>query len=85
MSLNQVDLYSQKIARAIYEMADVRSGDQGVEEYLASHFCDEPFKHLETVPDGSVYLCCPAWLPVPVGNIHEADADGIWHGPALRN
>jgi len=88
MSLNQVDLYSQKIARAIYEMADVRSGGQGVEEYLASHFCDEPFKHLETGPDGSVHLCCPAWLPVPVGNIHEADADGIWHGPAaqeLRN
>lgn len=88
MSLNQVDLYAQKIARVIYKMADVHSGDQDVEEYLASHFCKAPFRHMETVPDGSVYLCCPGWLPVPVGNIHEGDADGIWHGPAaqeLRN
>lgn len=88
MSLNLVDLYAQKVAHFIYEMADGGSRDQGVEEYLASHFCNEPFKHLETDPNGSVYLCCPGWLPVPVGNIHEADADGIWHGPAaqeLRN
>jgi pyruvate-formate lyase-activating enzyme len=88
MSLNQVDLYAQKVAHFIYEMADAGSRDRGVEEYLASHFCDEPFKHLETTTDGSVYLCCPGWLPVPVGNLHKADADGIWHGPAaqeLRN
>jgi len=46
--------------------------------------CTNPFEWFEIHPDGRVFLCCPAWLKVPAGNLLETSVDGIWNGEAAR-
>jgi len=31
-----------------------------------------------------VFFCCPAWLPVPIGNLETESADEIWNSPAAQ-
>lgn len=52
---------------------------------LAERFCSAPFESLETAPGGQVYFCCPAWLPVPIGNLEDGDAEAVWNSPAARD
>jgi hypothetical protein len=53
-------------------------------------FCSKPFRWLEVQRyplRGTVYLCCPAWLPRPVGNLLVQSVQEAWNGPdaqALR-
>jgi pyruvate-formate lyase-activating enzyme len=51
---------------------------------LGERFCRAPFEALETAPDGNVYFCCPAWLPVPIGRLDNASADRIWNSPTAQ-
>lgn len=46
---------------------------------LKLRFCAAPFENIETEPGGSVSFCCPAWLPVPIGNLNESSPDDIWN------
>jgi len=46
--------------------------------------CTRPFDWFEIHPDGSVFLCCPAWLRRPVGNLLNASIDDIWNGPRAQ-
>lgn len=52
-------------------------------------FCSKPFEWFD-ISDfkgekGDVYLCCPAWLSVPVGNVRKQSVDQIWNGePAQK-
>lgn len=44
-----------------------------------------PFKFIEVTgwspPKGDVFLCCPNWLEIPVGNIRQSDSfEEIWNG-----
>ena len=41
-------------------------------------YCREPFVHAEINPSGRVRLCCGAWHPKIVGNIHESPLEQIW-------
>jgi len=41
-----------------------------VDEWLKDRFCGMPFRSLECSGD-AIYLCCPAWLPASIGNIHD--------------
>ncbi|TYO99234.1 iron-sulfur cluster protein [Geothermobacter ehrlichii] len=43
--------------------------------------CTRPFEWFEIHPDGSVFLCCPAWLKRPAGNLLQQPVEGIWNGP----
>ena len=43
-------------------------------------FCPRPFEWCEIHPDGSVFLCCPAWLKRPIGNLLLEPARAIWNG-----
>jgi len=43
--------------------------------------CPRPFEWFEIHPDGSVFLCCPAWLKRPVGNLLRQSVEEIWNGP----
>lgn len=43
--------------------------------------CPRPFEWCEIHPDGSIFLCCPAWLKRPVGNLLHQTAADIWNGP----
>jgi len=45
-------------------------------------FCSHPFKHLEVTTSGQrggTFLCCPAWLPVSIGNIRTSSVDEVWN------
>jgi MoaA/NifB/PqqE/SkfB family radical SAM enzyme len=50
----------------------------------ASRFCSAPFESLETAPGGDAYFCCPAWLPVPIGNLNADGAAEVWNSPAAQ-
>src|SRR5262249_28123798 len=52
--------------------------------YLKESFCSVPFEHFETTPSQDVYLCCPAWLPRPIGNLARANWGDIWRGSAAE-
>lgn len=43
--------------------------------------CPRPFEWFEIHPDGSVFLCCPAWLKRPVGNLLRQSVEEIWNSP----
>lgn len=69
------DLFVQKLARLA---AGESEGD------LHGRFCRAPFEAIETAPGGDVHFCCPAWLPVPIGNLNESTSEAIWNSPAAR-
>lgn len=43
--------------------------------------CPRPFEWCEIHPDGSIFLCCPAWLKRSIGNLLEQPIDEIWNAP----
>ncbi len=47
-------------------------------------FCSKPFEWLEAKNDGNAYLCCSAWLPVSVGNLHREDPQTVWTSKLAR-
>jgi pyruvate-formate lyase-activating enzyme len=51
---------------------------------LTGRFCRAPFEGIETAPDGNVFFCCPAWLPVPIGRLAGGSAEAVWNSPAAR-
>lgn len=52
---------------------------EGLEAYLAGSFCETPWHHLEISWEGNVFLCCPGWLPLWVGNSRNQVLDEIWN------
>lgn len=51
-----------------------------VAEAVQQLVCSRPFEWFEVHPDGSVFLCCPAWLKRSIGNLLEQKIDAIWNG-----
>jgi MoaA/NifB/PqqE/SkfB family radical SAM enzyme len=78
LSLNQNDLHAQ----ALYRRCSLR---QPADPDLRGRFCDHPFDKLETHTRGEVYFCCPAWLPIPIGNLQTQSIEEIWNSPAAQD
>jgi MoaA/NifB/PqqE/SkfB family radical SAM enzyme len=78
LSLNQNDLHAQDL----YRRTQV---DPPPEPDLRGRFCSHLFDNLETTPGGQAYFCCPAWLPVPIGNLEKQSAEEIWNSPAAQD
>lgn len=57
--------------------------DTDTEAYLKTRFCDKPFTTLETTHQGLAYVCCPIWLPTPIGKL-DSDPNGLWSGPTAQ-
>jgi molybdenum cofactor biosynthesis enzyme MoaA len=57
--------------------------DDDTKTYLATHFCAHPFTTLETTHTGLAFVCCPVWLPTPIGTL-DTDADSLWTGPVAQ-
>ena len=76
LALDSNNLHVQAIARQA----------SGVKEpSLEGRFCRAPFQNIETAPDGGVYFCCPAWLPVPIGRLSgEGGSDAVWNSAAAQ-
>lgn len=51
---------------------------------LADRFCARPFDSFELQENGSVHLCCPAWLRQRAGNLRSSTAAEIWNSPAAQ-
>lgn len=77
MASDQHDLFAQRL----YLAAGERSVDLelGVDRWLARRTCANPFREIETRVGGDVHTCCSAWMPVPIGNIN--DAEPFWTSP----
>ena len=52
---------------------------------LKDRFCARPFDSFELQENGSVHLCCPAWLRQRAGNLHDSSAAEIWNSPAAQD
>lgn len=46
---------------------------------FAGFFCHAPFEFATIAHTGEVYVCCPAWLRTPVGNLAEKPWDEVWN------
>jgi hypothetical protein len=57
--------------------------DQSTKDYLKSRFCANPFRQLETTPTGLAYVCCPIWLPMPIGTI-DTQPEQLWRSDAAK-
>lgn len=47
-------------------------------------FCSRPFEHFEVQHNGKAYLCCPGWLPEPLGNVEQESPSNLWNGEAAQ-
>lgn len=50
-------------------------------------FCSKPFTWFEvqtTEELGDVFVCCPSWLPRPIGNLLRQSVDEVWNGPVAQ-
>jgi hypothetical protein len=54
-------------------------GGLGRTHDLHGRFCSKPFDNFEINPDGSVAVCCHAWLPQKIGNIAEQGLWEVWN------
>jgi sulfatase maturation enzyme AslB (radical SAM superfamily) len=46
---------------------------------LKGRFCAKPFESIEMQENGSIYLCCPVWVPTRAGNLVSGNAREIWN------
>lgn len=46
---------------------------------FAGFFCHAPFEFSTVAHTGEVFVCCPAWLRQPVGNLAENTWDEVWN------
>ncbi len=80
LGFNQNDLFPQRIMLGIEEERTDQGG--ALRDYLKGSFCARPFEHFETAVGGDVYVCCPSWLPRPIGNLADGSWEKIWGSDA---
>jgi len=60
-----------------------RPHDPDTDAYLKTHVCLKPFQNLDTTNRGHAHVCCPDWLPTPIGDLNS-DLLAQWSGPVAR-
>lgn len=48
---------------------------------LSGRYCSKLYTWLEIDMWGKAWMCCPSWLPYPIGNVLENTLEEIWNGP----
>jgi MoaA/NifB/PqqE/SkfB family radical SAM enzyme len=82
INMSQRDTFAQGLfLRARGRIEDPASA---IADDLSDFFCPEPFESFELRPNGDVYTCCPAWLPVPIGNSHRQSPEDIWNSATAQ-
>ena len=69
VAMSQRDLFAQRLY--LRARGRIEGAAATVAEDLSDFFCPHPFESFEFRPNGDVHTCCPAWLPVPIGNFHR--------------
>ncbi|MBY6241787.1 radical SAM/SPASM domain-containing protein [Methylosinus sp. Sm6] len=72
-----------RIRRVKQRHAERALEDADTTRYLRESFCEKPFRKLESTPSGLAYVCCPAWLPTPIGDL-KSGAEKVWFGRTAR-
>lgn len=52
---------------------------------LTKRFCHTPFTFAEIHREGDVFLCCPAWVPHPIGNIFKDSPMSLWNSAEAQS
>ena len=47
---------------------------------LKGKYCKKLYTWLEVDMHGRCWMCCPSWLPYPIGNVLEDSVEEIWNG-----
>ena len=81
LSADQTDRRAQDLFRTARGW--VENPDAVVSEDLAEHFCSRPFEDFQLVAD-KAYLCCPTWLPVPIGDYRRETPEAIWNSATAQ-
>jgi MoaA/NifB/PqqE/SkfB family radical SAM enzyme len=88
MAIFYDDLLAQSLLVKAYGMLSTTERPSEIEQAsksLHGRFCHKPFMHFETTPNGDVYVCCPSFLPVPIGNINNgSNFMEIWNSPTAK-
>jgi MoaA/NifB/PqqE/SkfB family radical SAM enzyme len=51
---------------------------------LNGRYCRHFFQRAEITAAGRVFMCCPNWLPVIIGDLNTQTMEEIWNSPAAR-
>lgn len=51
----------------------------GADPRFAGRFCPQPFRMAQAYDDGTLFFCCPSWLPVSPGNLLEMPIEEVWN------
>jgi len=62
-----------KIVLKQYDLDDTCNFDKD------TFICSMPFNNAEIKDNGDVYVCCPEWNPMVIGNLLEDDLRTIWN------
>ena len=62
---------------------DTKGLDYG-KHNLKGKYCNKLYTWLEVDMYGRCWMCCPSWLPYPIGNVLEDSLDEIWNGPRAQ-
>lgn len=55
-----------------------------VDPALEARFCPKPFIDVAVQENGSMFLCCPPWLPTRAGSITGSNARKVWNSKRAR-
>ncbi len=55
-------------------------------DYFKGKYCGNPFGDFEVRSDGEIFVCCPSYLPHPVGNLNVIDSPhALRESPRLKS
>lgn len=81
-SWKERNIHVPRRAKQIAERnAAIRSAE--LRNYLKNSFCTKPFDTMETTDEGLVHMCCPDWLPTPIGHIDALQS--AWKSAKARD
>jgi MoaA/NifB/PqqE/SkfB family radical SAM enzyme len=82
MAMSQRDTFAQRLF--LRARGQIEAPGAAVADDLSDFFCPAPFESFELCSNGNVHTCCPAWLPVPIGNFHRQGPEEIWNSAAAQ-
>jgi len=56
----------------------------GTKKDLNGRYCSYFFNRAEINNMGAVFMCCPFWLPVVIGDLNVSTMEEIWNGPKAQ-
>jgi len=73
-----------QIARPRPRQDSLSKGGAGRQKDLHGKFCGKPWEQFEVHPDGNAWVCCPSWLPTPIGNCLKQSIEEVWNSPTAQ-